>query len=56
VTVGLIAWPSTMGASLARTGVDTDALKQRFWPAATIDTTKETIEWVRARTPLGPRS
>jgi MFS family permease len=56
VTVALIAWPSLMGATIARAGVDTDQLKRRFWPSATIDTTKETIEWVRARTPLGPRS
>jgi hypothetical protein len=56
VTVGLIAWPSLMGANIARVGVDTDALKARFWPTQTIETTKETIEWVRERTPLGPRS
>jgi hypothetical protein len=56
VTVALIAWPTLMGIGVARTGIDTEALKDRFYPKATIDTTKETIEWVRKRTPLGPAS
>jgi hypothetical protein len=56
VTFALIAWPVFMGIGVARTGIDTDALKQRFYPKTTIDTTKETIEWVRKRTPLGPAS
>jgi hypothetical protein len=45
-----------MGAAVARRGVDTDALKARFIPTATIETTKETIEWVREQTPLGRKS
>jgi len=56
VTVALIAWPALMGIGVSRTGIDTDKLKDRFYPKATIDTTKETIEWVRKRTPLGPAS
>jgi MFS family permease len=56
LTVGLVAWSTLMGVAAARQGVDTEALKARFWPKQTIDTTKETIEWVRKRTPLGPRS
>lgn len=56
VTAGLIAWPSLMGGRAARQGIDTEALKARFWPQATIDTTMETIEWAKARNPLGPRS
>jgi hypothetical protein len=56
VTVALIAWPVLMGIGVARSGVDTEALKDRFYPKATIETTKETIEWVRKRTPLGPAS
>ncbi|HEY7522654.1 MAG TPA: hypothetical protein VH720_03235 [Candidatus Limnocylindrales bacterium] len=56
VTVALIAWPALMGAMIARRGVDTDALKARFYPSETIETTKETIEWVRNRAPLGRRS
>lgn len=56
VAVGLIAWPALMAASLVRDGVDLDELKSRFWPQETIDTTKETIEWAKTRSPLGPRS
>ena len=56
VTVALLAWPIAMGARLARDGVDTEQLQARFWPDETIETTKETIEWVRERTPLGRRS
>ncbi len=52
----LAAWPIAAGYGIARAGIDTDALKARFYPSQTIDTTKETIEWVRARTPLGPKS
>ncbi len=56
VALGLAAWPILMGLTIAREGLDTDALKARFWPQATIDTTKETIEWAKARSPLGPKS
>jgi hypothetical protein len=56
ITVGLIAWPIAAGYLAARSGIDTEALKARFYPTQTIETTKETIEWVRARTPLGPKS
>jgi len=55
LTVGLIAWIGLMAAG-AREGIDTEALKERFLPDETIATTKETIEWVRKRTPLGPTS
>jgi hypothetical protein len=56
VWVGLIAWPILAGRSVIRTGIDTEALKQRFTPDQTIELTKETIEWARARTPLAPKS
>ena len=56
ITIGLAAWPILMGVTAARAGIDTDALKARFWPQTTIDTTKETIEWAKARSPLGPTS
>ena len=45
-----------MGAGIARGGFDTDALKDRFWPAKTIEATKETIQWARDRMPLSRRS
>jgi hypothetical protein len=56
VLVALIAWPVLAGLDLARAGVDGEALKKKFTPQETITLTKETIEWVRARTPLVPKS
>jgi len=56
VTIGLMAWPTLMAADFAARGVDLDALKERFIPQRTIDMTKETIEWARARTPLSRKS
>ena len=51
-----ITWPILVGLGVARNGIDIDALKARFYPSQTIETTKETIEWVRERTPLGRKS
>jgi hypothetical protein len=56
VAVGLAAWIVLMGAHVARDGVDAEALKARFVPQATIDTTKETIEWAKSKVPFGPKS
>jgi hypothetical protein len=56
VLVALIAWPALAGRDVLRTGIDGEALKKKFTPEATIELTKETIEWVRARTPLVPKS
>jgi hypothetical protein len=56
VWVALIVWPILAGREVLRTGIDGEALRQRFMPDQTIELTKETIEWVRARTPLAPKS
>jgi hypothetical protein len=56
VTIGLLAWPALMAADFAARGIDVDALKDRFIPKQTIDMTKETIEWARARMPLSRKS
>ena len=56
VLVTLIAWPILAGRDVMRTGVDGEALKKKFTPDETIGLTKETIEWVRARMPLVPKS
>ena len=56
VTAGLITWITAMGLGIARGGFNTDALKDRFWPARTIEATKETIQWARERKPLWRRS
>jgi hypothetical protein len=54
--VALLGWPILAGLDVARRGIDTEALGNKFKPDETIELTKETIEWVRARTPLVPRS
>jgi hypothetical protein len=54
-----IAYAVYMGVLVARVGakgVDFETIKLRFWPQQTIDTTRETIEWAKARNPLGPKS
>ena len=56
VAVGLLLWPAFMGLAAARSGIDGETLKARFWPQATIDMTKETIEWAKARSPRRPKS
>jgi hypothetical protein len=56
VLATLIAWPIIAARDLLAAGIDSDALTARFIPQQTIDLTKETIEWVRARTPLVPKS
>jgi hypothetical protein len=56
VAVALLAWIALMGARVARQGIDTEALKARFWPQTTIETTRETLEWARERMPVGPKS
>jgi hypothetical protein len=56
VAFGLLVWPVTAAVLLFRHGVDTNRLRERFVPEVTIETTKETIEWVRAQLPLGPKS
>jgi len=41
-------------ATLAyRHGVDTEQLKDRFYPSQTIETSKETLEWLQTRMPPG---
>jgi hypothetical protein len=54
VAVGLAIWIA-LGSLQARK-ISMDALKERLLPDETIDTAKETIEWVREQTPLGRKS
>lgn len=56
VLVALLAWPFLSGRGVIEAGIDGEAIKQRFMPDQTIEMTKETIEWVRTRTPLVPKS
>jgi len=53
ITAGYLIWMALMGADVAMTGIDVDALKQRFYPAQTIETSKETLEWLQKRMPPG---
>ena len=56
LAVALLVWPPLAAYLAYRDGLDAEALKARFIPSVTIETTKETIEWLRERTPLGPKS
>jgi hypothetical protein len=53
ITVGYIIWMVLMGIDVVRTGIDIEALKNRFYPVQTIDTSKETLEWLQKRMPPG---
>ena len=52
----LLFWPICAAVLVFRHGIDMDKLKARFVPVQTIETTKETIEWVREQMPLGRKS
>ncbi|HEX5015560.1 MAG TPA: hypothetical protein VFV72_15550 [Candidatus Limnocylindrales bacterium] len=56
VTFGLITWIGMAAYEATHLEFDEEALKKRFLPQVTIDTTKETIEWAKARMPLSRKS
>ncbi len=51
--VGWACWTALMAADISRTGVDVEALKARFTPTRTIETSKETLEWLQSKMPPG---
>jgi hypothetical protein len=51
--LGWASWIVLMAADMARTGVDVEALKARFYPTRTIETSKETLEWLQSKMPPG---
>ena len=53
ITAGYIAWAALMGVDVARRGIDLEGLKDRFYPSQTIETSKETLEWLKKRMPPG---
>jgi hypothetical protein len=53
ITVGYVTWIALMGVDVARSGVDVEGFKDRFYPTQTIDTGKETLEWLQKRMPPG---
>jgi hypothetical protein len=53
VTAGILAWIASMGVAAARrSDFDFGEYAESFKPQRTIEMTKETIEWARARMPL----
>jgi hypothetical protein len=56
IAVGYLAWMALMGLDAARTGVDVEALKVRFYPTQTIETSKETLAWLQSKMPPGTGS
>jgi len=52
----LLFWPIVAAVFVFRHGIDMARLRKRFVPDQTIETTKETIEWVREQMPLGRKS
>jgi hypothetical protein len=53
IAVGYLTWIALMAVDVARTGVDVEALQARFTPTKTIETSKETLEWLQKRMPPG---
>jgi hypothetical protein len=53
ITVAYVAWIALMALDVSRTGIDLEALKARFTPTQTIETSKETLEWLQKRMPPG---
>lgn len=53
ITVAYLAWMALMGLDVSRSGIDVEALKNRFTPVQSIETGKETLEWLQKRMPPG---
>jgi hypothetical protein len=53
ITVGYLTWIVLMAVDVARRGVDFEGMKDRFYPTQSIDTGKETLEWLKTRMPPG---
>ncbi len=53
IAVGILIWMVLMGVDTARIGIDMDTLKARFYPTQTIETSKETLEWLQSKMPPG---
>ncbi|MFI5200446.1 MAG: hypothetical protein ACHQXL_08755 [Candidatus Limnocylindrales bacterium] len=56
LAVMLAVWPTLVALDTRRRGIDLEELKNRFYPRLTVETTKETIEWLQTQRPLGPKS
>jgi hypothetical protein len=56
ITVGYLVWIALMVIDVMSTGVDVDAMKARFMPTQTIETSKETLAWLQSKMPPGTGS
>jgi hypothetical protein len=56
ITAGYVVWIVLMGVDIARSGIDTETLKARFYPTQTIETSKETLAWLQSKMPPGTGS
>jgi len=56
LTVAYLLWIVFLAIDLFRVGIDDEEIKARFYPNQTIDTTKETLEWLKRRMPRGNES
>jgi hypothetical protein len=56
IAAGYATWIVLMLIDISRTGVDVEALQARFTPTQTIETSKETLEWLQKRMPPGTGS
>ena len=52
IAVLLAVWIALCALEAARGGIDIDAWTQKFYPTQSIESAKETIEWVSERSPL----
>jgi hypothetical protein len=53
IATGYAMWIVLMLLDISRTGIDAEALQARFTPTQTIETSKETLEWLQKRMPPG---
>jgi hypothetical protein len=56
IAVGYVTWIFLMILDVSRTGIDVEALKARFTPTRTIETSKETLAWLQSKMPPGTGS
>jgi len=54
VTLGL--WTALSALEISRGEFDAEVFSRKFYPTQSIDSAKETMEWLRERMPLGPKS
>ena len=56
IAVGYLTWIGLMVLDVSRSGIDVEALKAKFIPSQTIETSKETLEWLQSKMPPGNTS